>query len=76
MASAKARPLPHLDPGEVALVDFAADDPRDNVTFSDKEALILQLYHQIQEQELEKTLLQQGMYYDFPFSLGYHGRGY
>ncbi|KAL5357717.1 centromere protein H (CENP-H)-domain-containing protein [Aspergillus floccosus] len=59
MASAKARPLPHLDPGEVALVDFAADDPRDNVTFSDKEALILQLYHQIQEQELEKALLQQ-----------------
>ncbi|EAU35141.1 conserved hypothetical protein [Aspergillus terreus NIH2624] len=59
MASAKARPLPHLDSGEVALVDFAADDPRDNVTFSDKEALILQLYHQIQEQELEKALLQQ-----------------
>ncbi|GES58527.1 centromere protein H (CENP-H)-domain-containing protein [Aspergillus terreus] len=59
MASAKARPLPHLDPGEVALVDFAADDPRDNVTFSDKEALILQLYHQTQEQELEKALLQQ-----------------
>ncbi|KAB8268362.1 centromere protein H (CENP-H)-domain-containing protein [Aspergillus minisclerotigenes] len=59
MASAKARSLPHLDPGEVSLLDFAEDDPRDAVPFSDKEALILQLYHQLQEQELEKALLEQ-----------------
>ncbi|KAF9889060.1 hypothetical protein FE257_008037 [Aspergillus nanangensis] len=59
MASAKVRPLPHLDPGEVALVDFAADDPRDTVTLSDKEALILQLYNRVQEQALEKALLEQ-----------------
>ncbi|KNG80275.1 hypothetical protein ANOM_011520 [Aspergillus nomiae NRRL 13137] len=59
MASAKARSLPHLDPGEVSLLDLAEDDPRDAVSFSDKEALILQLYHQLQEQELEKALLEQ-----------------
>ena len=60
MASAKARSLPHLDPGEVSLLDLAEDDPRDAVSFSDKEALILQLYNQLQEQELEKALLEQG----------------
>ncbi|KAB8232787.1 hypothetical protein ETB97_000168 [Aspergillus alliaceus] len=59
MASVKAHSLPHLDPGEVSLVDLAEDDPRDVVSFSDKEALTLQLYHQIQEQELEKALLEQ-----------------
>ncbi|KAH8426941.1 centromere protein H [Aspergillus melleus] len=59
MASSKARSLPHLDPGEVTLVEIAANDPRDTVSFSDKEASILQLYRQIQEQQLEKALLQQ-----------------
>ncbi|KAL4897110.1 centromere protein H (CENP-H)-domain-containing protein [Aspergillus ambiguus] len=59
MASAKVRPLPHLDTAEVALVDFAADDRRDTVNLSEKETQILQLYHQIQEQELEKALLEQ-----------------
>ncbi|KAE8351733.1 centromere protein H (CENP-H)-domain-containing protein [Aspergillus coremiiformis] len=59
MASVKVRSLPHLDPGEVSLVDLAEDDPRDVVSFSDKEALILQLYHQVHEQELEKALLEQ-----------------
>ncbi|KAE8152692.1 centromere protein H (CENP-H)-domain-containing protein [Aspergillus avenaceus] len=59
MASAKVRSLPHLDSNETSLVDLAEDDPRDVVSFSDKEALILQLYHQIQEQELEKALLRE-----------------
>lgn len=53
--------LPHLEAGEIALLDLAADDPRDVVTLSDKEALVLQLYNQVQEQELEKALLEQGM---------------
>ncbi|KAE8366817.1 centromere protein H (CENP-H)-domain-containing protein [Aspergillus caelatus] len=60
MASAKARSLPHLDSGEVSLLDLAEDDLRDAVSFSDKEALILRLYNQLQEQELEKALLEQG----------------
>ncbi|KAL2829665.1 centromere protein H (CENP-H)-domain-containing protein [Aspergillus cavernicola] len=59
MSSSKARSLPHLNLGEIPLLDLAADDPRDAVSFSDKEALILQLYHQFQEQELEKAFLQQ-----------------
>ncbi|KAK1145617.1 hypothetical protein N8T08_004176 [Aspergillus melleus] len=59
MASSKARSLPHLDAGEATLVEIAANDPRDTVSFSDKEASILQLYRQIQEQQLEKALLQQ-----------------
>jgi hypothetical protein len=61
MSSSKARGLPQLSSGEVTLLDLAADDPRDTVSFSDKEALIVQLYQQIQEQELEKALLEQGM---------------
>ncbi|KAL2860621.1 centromere protein H (CENP-H)-domain-containing protein [Aspergillus pseudodeflectus] len=59
MSSSKARSQPHLSAGEVTLLDLAADDPRDIVSFSDKEATILQLYHQIQEQELEKAILEQ-----------------
>ncbi|PWY64668.1 hypothetical protein BO83DRAFT_322199 [Aspergillus eucalypticola CBS 122712] len=59
MTSEKVRPLPHLNPGEVSLLDLATDDPRDTVTLSEKEALILQLYRQIQEQQLEKALLEQ-----------------
>ncbi|GKZ18796.1 hypothetical protein AbraIFM66951_009498 [Aspergillus brasiliensis] len=59
MTSEKVRPLPHLNPGEVSLLDLATDDPRDNVALSDKEASILQLYRQIQEQQLEKALLEQ-----------------
>jgi hypothetical protein len=52
--------LPHLHTGEVTLLDYAADDSRDAVTLSDKEALVLQLYDQIQEQQLEKAVLEQG----------------
>ncbi|PYH90862.1 hypothetical protein BO71DRAFT_452462 [Aspergillus ellipticus CBS 707.79] len=59
MTSEKARPLPHLGSGEASLLDLATDDPRDAVSLSDKEALILQLYQQIQEQQLEKALLEQ-----------------
>jgi hypothetical protein len=53
---------PHLRPGELTLLDYAADDTRDVMTLSDKEALVLQLAEQIQEQQLEKALLEQGMY--------------
>ncbi|RAL15411.1 centromere protein H [Aspergillus homomorphus CBS 101889] len=59
MTSEKSPSLPHLGPGELALLNLATDDPRDTVSLSDKEALILQLYHQIQEQQLEKALLEQ-----------------
>ena len=62
MSSSQASGLPQLSSGEVTLLDLAADDPRDTVSFSDKEALIVQLYHQIQEQELEKAILEQGMF--------------
>lgn len=62
MAAARASSVPHLDPSEVSLLNLAADDPRDAVSFSDKEALVLRLYNQIQEQELEKALLEQGPY--------------
>jgi hypothetical protein len=59
--AAKHGLLPHLQPGEVTLLDYAADDSRDVVTLSDKEAMVLQLYNQIQEQQLEKAVLEQGM---------------
>ncbi|GAQ04313.1 hypothetical protein ALT_1634 [Aspergillus lentulus] len=59
MSTARIQSLPHLSPGEVSLLDLAADDPRDVVSLSDKEALILQLYNQIQELELEKAVLEQ-----------------
>ena len=52
--------LPHLEPGEIALLDLATDDTRDVVSLSEKEAWILQLYNQAQEQELEKAILEQG----------------
>lgn len=51
---------PHLQPGELTLLDYSTDDPRDVVTLSDKEALVLQLANQIQEQQLEKAMLEQG----------------
>ncbi|CAI7608997.1 unnamed protein product [Penicillium pancosmium] len=50
--------LPHLRLGELTLLDYAADDSRDVVTLSDQEALILQLANQVQEQQLEKALLE------------------
>ncbi|KAJ5736330.1 uncharacterized protein N7483_001455 [Penicillium malachiteum] len=50
---------PHLQPGELTLLDYATDDTHDVVTLSDKELLILQLAQQVQEQQLEKALLEQ-----------------
>lgn len=60
MAAKHGQSLPHLLPGEVTLLGYAADDSRDIVTLADKEALVLELAHQIQEQRLEKALLEQG----------------
>jgi hypothetical protein len=60
MAAKHGHSLPHLQTGEATLLDYAADDSRDVVTLSDKEALILKLYDQIQEQQLEKAVLEQG----------------
>ncbi|KAJ5155552.1 hypothetical protein N7492_008355 [Penicillium capsulatum] len=59
MAAKHGPSLPHLRPGEVTLLDYAADDPRDVISLSEKEAQLLQLAHQIQEQRLEKALLEQ-----------------
>ena len=60
MAAKHGHSLPHLRPGEVDLLEYAADDVRDSVSLSDKETLILQLANQIQEQRLEKAVLEQG----------------
>lgn len=60
MAAQHAQSLPHLHPGEVSLLNYATDDSRDVISLSDKEALVLQLYNQIQEQQLEKAFLEQG----------------
>ena len=59
-SSTKIQSLPNLEEGEVSLLELAADDARDVAPLSDKEAMILQLYHRVQEQKLEKALLQQG----------------
>lgn len=65
----KSPSLPHLEEGERALLALAADDARDVAPLSDKEALILQLHHRVEEQKLEKALLEQGwfFFYDFFF---------
>ncbi|CAG8280830.1 unnamed protein product [Penicillium salamii] len=61
MAAKHGQSLPHLQTAEVKLLDYAADDSHDVVTLSDKEALVLQLYNQIQEQQLEKAFLEQDL---------------
>ena len=58
LMASKQGQSPHLRPGEVTLLEYADDS--DIVTLSDKEALVLQLADQIQEQQLEKALLEQG----------------
>lgn len=63
MATKLASTRPHLLSNELTLLDYAADDVRDIVTLSEKEALVLQLASQIQEQQLEKALLEQGTIY-------------
>ncbi|KAJ5792822.1 uncharacterized protein N7503_008800 [Penicillium pulvis] len=50
---------PHLRSGELTLLDYAADDTRDVITLSEKEKLVLQLAERVQEQQLEKALLEQ-----------------
>ncbi|KAL1968318.1 hypothetical protein VTN77DRAFT_1847 [Rasamsonia byssochlamydoides] len=50
-----------LDEAETALLDLAADDRRDVLSLSDKETLILRLYDQIQELELEQAVLEQDL---------------
>jgi hypothetical protein len=63
MATKQGAARPHLLSNEQTLLEYAADDARDIVTLSDKEALVLQLASQIQEQQLEKALLEQGTIY-------------
>ena len=60
MAAKHGHSLPHLHPGEVTLLDYTTDDSCDFMALSDKEALVLQLANQIQEQQLERALLEQG----------------
>lgn len=52
--------ISHLDSGEGFLLSLAEDDRRDAVLLSDKEALVLQLHRQIQEQKLERAFLEEG----------------
>jgi hypothetical protein len=56
----RASRLTDLHEAETALLDLAADGRQDVLSLSDKEALILQLYDQIQELELEQAVLEQG----------------
>lgn len=48
-----------LTEAETALLDLAADDRREVLSLSSKEQLLLQLYDQIQELELERAILEQ-----------------
>ncbi|EED19421.1 conserved hypothetical protein [Talaromyces stipitatus ATCC 10500] len=48
-----------LTEAETALLDLAADDRREVLSLSSKEELLLQLYDQIQELELERAILEQ-----------------
>ncbi|EEA27015.1 hypothetical protein TMatcc_004704 [Talaromyces marneffei ATCC 18224] len=48
-----------LTEAETALLDLAADDRREVLSVSSKEELLLQLYDQIQELELERAILEQ-----------------
>lgn len=49
-----------LTTAERALLDLAADDRRDTVSLAPQEELLLQLYNNIQELELERAILEQG----------------
>lgn len=53
---------PQLEPYEVALLELASIDSKDQLSLSEKESQILQLCDLIQEQELEKALREQGTY--------------
>lgn len=45
---------------ETTLLDLAADDRREVLSLSSKEELLLRLYDQIQELDLERAILEQG----------------
>lgn len=64
-----ASSLSHLEASETALLDLAGDDARDVASLSDKEDLILKLYHKSQEQQLEKALLEQRTYWHSGYML-------
>lgn len=51
-----------LTEAEAALLDLAADDRREVLSLSSKEELLLQLYDQIQELELERAILEQSTF--------------
>lgn len=53
---------------ETALLDLAADDRREVLSLSSKEELLLRLYDQIQELELERAILEQGIDYFIPLT--------
>ena len=57
--------------GEAALLALATDDRRDVASWTDKEELILRLYDQIQEQALEKAVLEQGPW-SLPFIFSFN----
>ncbi|KAF7714392.1 Uncharacterized protein PECH_008758 [Penicillium ucsense] len=59
MASQQGLTRPHLLPNEQILLSYAADDVQDIVTLSETEELVLQLARRVQEQQLEKALLEQ-----------------
>ncbi|KAL1957916.1 hypothetical protein VTO42DRAFT_5308 [Malbranchea cinnamomea] len=51
--------FPQLEPQEVALLELASSSSTPELSLSDKEARILELYDQIHEQRLEEALLMQ-----------------
>lgn len=60
MATPHGSTRTHLLSNEQILLSYAADDVQDIVTLSEREELVLQLARQVQEQQLEKALLEQG----------------
>lgn len=54
--------LPQLEPHETALFELASKGSARELSLSDKESRILELYDRIHEQQLEEALLRQGTY--------------
>lgn len=50
-----------LTEAESSLLELAADDRREVLSLSSKEELLLRLYDQIQELDLERAILEQGI---------------
>ncbi|EPS29843.1 hypothetical protein PDE_04793 [Penicillium oxalicum 114-2] len=61
MATPHGSTRTHLLSNEQILLSYAADDVQDIVTLSEREELVLQLARQVQEQQLEKALLEQDL---------------